>query len=164
VPVFRFFGVGIVLWFFSIALGTVMTAMNLQREFSRASGVAAALVVPVSVGCIWTTQHLLHNGAIGAAISHIVIETYMLYRYMRALPEGLLPVRQMPALLGRLTASVLPLVLVPVLLPARLVLPALVPGLALYGLLCIATRCVTAADVSLLRNVVRNKVAAPALG
>ena len=154
VPVFVFFGIGLILWYLSIPIGTAMTALDLQREFSRASAVAAALVVPLGIFCVWITQRGMGNGAVGAAISHVLIETYLLWRYLRALPAGLLPAAPLAVLVLKTALAALPMGLFSYLLRGDFGLLALLPGLAFYGLLCCWMGCILPQDIRIIRGAI----------
>lgn len=158
VPVFVLFGFGLVLWYLSISVGTVLTALELQNEFARASSRAAFLVVPISIVCIWATQKFMHNGAVGAAASNIFIELYMLSCFVRALPSGLLPARHLYNVLARISVAALPMGLCIYLLHGISEIVALFIGVAVYAVLCYWMGCISTKDVALLRSVATRKV------
>lgn len=154
VPVFVLFGIGLALWYLSIPIGTAITALDRQRELSRASALAAAAVVPLGICCVWMAQRGMGNGAVGAALSHVLIEAYLLGRYLRALPEGLLPAASLARLVLKTTVAALPMGLFSYLLRGEFGLLALLPGFALYAQICLWTGCITPQDLQILRGAV----------
>lgn len=163
VPVFVLFGTGLILWFLSVAVGTTLTVLDRQRDLGRASAAAALLVVPVCVGCVFLADRYLQNGAIGAAVSHLLLEIMLLTWYLRVLPREVLPTRWLASLLLKTGAAALPMGLLAFFLRGSWGIAALVPGAALYALLCLQMRCITRDDILLLTgSVLRRRPSADA--
>ncbi len=159
VPVLVLMGGAVILWFLSQVAGTALIASDRQGAVSRIAGIAALISVPICAGCIWGAQHLLHNGAVGAMLSDVLVEGYLLLAYVRALPPRLLHLRSV-LVLGRALLAALPLVGLFHFVHSAGGLLWLVPGLVVYLPLCLALGCLSPQDVQAVRNLFLGKVRA----
>ena len=159
VPVLVLMGGAVILWFLSQVAGTALVASDRQGAVSRVAGVAALLSVPVCAGCIFLTQHAMHNGAVGAMLSDVLVEGYLLLAYVRALPTGLLHGRSVLVLLRALVAA-LPLVGLFHFVHSPAGLVWLVPGLIAYLPLCLLLGCLSPQDVQAVRRLFLGKMRA----
>ncbi len=159
VPVLMLMGGAVVLWFLSQVAGVALIASDSQGAVSRITGIAALLSVPVCAACIWGGQHLLHNGAVGAMLSDVLVEGYLLLAYLRTLPPNLLDGRGV-LILARALLAALPLVGLFHFVHSAAGLLWLVPGLIAYLPLCLALGCLSAQDVQALRNLFLRKMRA----
>lgn len=159
VPVLILMGGGVVLWFLSQVAGTALIASDRQAAASRAAALSALFCVPLCAGCIFVAERGMGNGAVGAMASDLLLEAGMLALYMRALPPGLLG-RESLSVLARATLAALPLVALFYGVHSRAALLLCVPGLALYGPLCVWLRCLSPSDVAALRGVFLRKAGA----
>jgi O-antigen/teichoic acid export membrane protein len=155
IPVLIILGFSIILWFVSQAAATALIAQDGQDVLSRATGVAAAMAVPVCAGCIWLAQRTLSNGAIGAIVSDTIIELYLVTAYMRALPKGCVTVREF-AVLGKAVIAAIPMVAPLYLIHGEhhiiIVAPlVMLPGLILFLPICYLLGCIRREDVDLVK-------------
>ncbi len=151
IPVLMLMGGAVVLWFLSQVAGTALIASDRQGVVSRVAGVAALVSVPLCAACIYLTQHGWHNGAIGAMLSDVLLEVYMVAAYVRALPPGLLTWGS-AGVLGRATLGALPLVALFLLAQGRWGVLLLVPGLLVYVPLCAVLGCLHPSDMQMARQ------------
>ena len=159
IPVLVLMGGAVILWFLSQVAGTALIASDRQGAVSRIAGIAAIISVPICALCIWGAQHLLHNGAVGAMLSDVLVEGYLLIAYVRALPPRLLHPRS-ALVLGRALVAALPLVGLFHFVHSASGLVWIVPGLIAYLPLCLALGCLSAQDVQALRNLLSRKMRA----
>ena len=157
IPVLVLMGGAVILWFLSQVAGTALIASDRQGAVSRIAGIAALLSIPVCAGCIWGAQHWLHNGAVGAMLSDVLVEGYLLMAYVRALPPRLLHPRS-ALVLGRALVAALPLVGLFHFVHSASGLAWIVPGLLAYLPLCLLLGCLSAQDVQALRNLLSRKM------
>jgi len=154
IPVLMFMGSAVILWYLSQAVGTILIASEKQAVFSKITGIAALVSIPLCTTCILITQRLMTNGAIGAMISDALLELFMVIAYIRVLPGGIFEWRGV-ALLGRTTVAALPFAFSLYAMggPHDLFWPLM--GLLLYPFLCGLLRCFCRDDLQMLRQVTR---------
>ena len=161
IPVLVLFGVGLVLWFLSIPIGMLLTVYDRQKELSKATAVAAFAVLPIGSGLVHATQTYFQNGAIGAAVSHILIEMFLLSCYARLLPKELLPARFLLRHGTFVLLSAAPMAVVLLLLRAYIsplaTLLMVLPMTVVFLVLCYVTRCIVPEDLAIVRNALQNR-------
>jgi O-antigen/teichoic acid export membrane protein len=156
IPVLMLMGGAVILWYLSNAAATALIACDRQAALSRITGVSALVSVPLCAGCIWLSQHFWANGAIGAMLSDVVLEAFMVVAYIQALPRGAFD-RGSLAVLGRATAAALPIIGLFYFVRDKNGLLLLVPGLLLYVPLCLLLRCLPPQDIQMLQNFWRKR-------
>jgi len=159
IPVLVLMGGAVILWFLSQVAGTALVASDRQGAVSRIAGIAALVSIPICAACIWAMQRGLHNGAVGAMLSDVLVEGYLLLAYVRALPPNLVSLRSV-LVLGRALLAALPLVGLFHFVHSAGGLLWLVPGLAAYLPLCLLFGCLSPQDVQALRNLLQRKIRA----
>lgn len=160
IPVFVLLGFGVVLWFLSVAAANVLIACDQAGVMSRVTGIAAAMSVPVCAACIYLTQRYLANGAVGAALSDVLIEAYMVYAYLRAVSRRLTTgACRYPAfglqdlwVLGRAAVAALPMIGLLYFVHDKHSLYLAIPGILLYLPLCWVLRCLHPQDVRMVQQ------------
>ncbi len=157
IPVLMLMGGAVILWFLSQVAGVALIASDRQKVASRITGIAALLSVPICVVCIWVTQHMLHNGAIGAMLSDVLVEGYLLQAYLRTLPRHLLDPRSV-LVLGRALVAALPLVGLFHFVHSAAGLVWLVPGLIAYLPLCLVLGCLSPQDMQAVKTLLLGKL------
>jgi O-antigen/teichoic acid export membrane protein len=157
IPVLVMMGSAVILWYLSSAAGTALIACDRQNALSRITGISALISVPICSVLIYVTQHYFSNGAIGAMLSDVVIEAYMVTAYLRALPVGLFTWNNF-GVLGRATAAALPIITLFHFVQDKRGLLLLVPGLILYIPLCWLLRCLHPQDMQMLQQIWRKRV------
>jgi len=119
-------------------------------------GIAALVGVPITGGCIYFTQHFYHNGATGAAFSDLVTEVYLVICYCKALPAGSVSLSILTAGLRAFVAAI-PIVALLLLVPPKYALYAAVPGVLIYGLICLRLKCLHSDDMLLFSRLIGGK-------
>lgn len=157
IPVLILMGGAIILWFLSMAAATALIACDRQAAMSRITGISALISVPLCAFLIWLTQHNFTNGAIGAMLSDVLLEAFMVAAYVRVLPEGLFNWGNF-SVLGRATIAALPIVGFFYLVRDNHTLLLVVPGVLLYIPLCWLLRCLHPQDIAMLRQVWKKRV------
>ncbi|MDR3709362.1 MAG: flippase [Capsulimonadaceae bacterium] len=165
VPVLAVFGAGFVAWYLSQVVGTSLIASDKQKALSRITGIAALISAPLCIALVTLWQSQWHNGAIGAAVSDVAVETFLLTCYLRASSYSLMGVGSLWTVLKAVAAS-LPLVL---LLHATgeshktsLIVLYGAAGALAYLPLCLLFRCVQAEDMSMIRSALARRRAGTA--
>jgi O-antigen/teichoic acid export membrane protein len=158
IPVLSVLGVSIVFWYLSQGTGCALVASDRQAIFSKVTGVAAAVSLPLCAGSIYLTERWMNNGAVGAMVSDVVLEAGMVYAYLRFLPKGSVRLSDF-GVVPRACVAIAPTVAVLMYFGttfdfrdvAHLALLAL--ALLLYLPLCWATRCFSADDTDQIRQI-----------
>ena len=88
IPVLQVGGVGVLLWFVGNALGTTIFAADGQAKMFKTSVFAVLLGVPACILGVLITDHIWHNGAVGAMASDVLLEAFLVCAYIRLLPAG----------------------------------------------------------------------------
>jgi O-antigen/teichoic acid export membrane protein len=157
VPVVQVYGVATVLWFVSQAAATSIIACDQEKIFARAMSVAALFSIPLTALCVYAGQHWLHNGAVGAAVSDLIAEIYLLGCYIKVLPKGVVSFTSITTCCKALVAAV-PMLVEFYVVPAKYVLFGAVPCVAIYAILCLQFHCVHAKDIELMRQMIRGRL------
>lgn len=160
-PVFVVSGICLVVWFATQALATALIANEQQKELSRGAFGGVLLIVPLCLACSWFTTHYFHNGAVGAVIADNLTEIYMLIFYLWKLPRTLVA-WETAGYAIRIALSAVVMALITGLISIWFGVAAIAPGLAIYGGLCWALRCVSRQDVAVIRSLVMRKAKAAA--
>lgn len=108
IPVLRIGGIGVFLYYLAAVLGTTVLASSNQKMMFRASVVATLIGIPACFAGSYVTHHLWKNGAIGAISSDVMLETYLIWAYLRILPAKTFNVQSV-SLIGRTLLASLPL-------------------------------------------------------
>jgi len=152
VPVLRVGGVGVLLWFAGNALGTLIFASDGQGRMFQTSVVATLLGIPSCFLYAYLGHRFLHNGAVGAIGSDVLLEAFLLWAYVRLLPKDTLGAAAW-ADVGRCVLAAVPMAAVIVLLaPRGWGLWSLAPALLAYGASGWALGCFGVKDVALARQ------------
>lgn len=152
VPVLRVGGVGVLLWFAGNALGTLIFASDGQGRMFHTSVAATLFGIPSCFLFASLGHRYLHNGAVGAIASDVLLEAFLLWAYVRLLPKGTLGGAAW-ADVGRCALAAVPMAAVIILLaPRGWGLWSLAPALAAYGVSGWALGCFGLKDVALARQ------------
>ena len=151
IPVLILMGSAIILWYLSQAVGTALIACDRQSVFSKITGIAAIVSVPLCAACILTTQRIMTNGAIGAMLSDVLLELFMVTAYIRALPKDVFG-WQTISILTRTSVAALPFALSLYAMSSRHDLVWPIVGLLLYPVGCYLLRCLCPADLQMLQQ------------
>ena len=154
IPVLMLMGSAIILWYLSQAVGTALIASDRQGVFGKITGIAALVSVPLCATCILTTQRIMTNGAVGAMLSDVLLELFMMMAYIRALPRGVFDWHPL-SILGRTAIAALPFALSLYAMHSRHDLLWPILGLILYPFGCYLLRCLCPDDLQMLRQVGR---------
>lgn len=156
VTILRVLSPYLVLVFVNIILGTAIMAANRQTAWASSKAVCIVLVIGLNAVLIPLCQARFGNGGLGSALAMLLTEVVMLAAAFLLIPRGTLA----PDLwrdLGRILASVAAMLGVAWLLrglPAAITIAA--SGAAYAGLVFLLGG-VDAADLALLRDVVRRR-------
>lgn len=88
-PVLQFGGLSCLMYFIGCVLGTLVNAIDQQKQMFRVTMIAAIIGIPRCIIASWLAQKYWGNGAIGAVFSGAFLEMFMIYSYMKILPPGL---------------------------------------------------------------------------
>ena len=146
IPVIRWGGLGTLLYYLACAIGSIVTAADQQKKIMKASIVACVLGPLLCIICTYAGEHFRRNGAEGAMASDVLLETFLIQRYLVALgvPEMQ---QQVIRTLWRCALAALPLGLLlavgtnlfPVAQGQQTLLPIaglIVAGTAVYAIVC----------------------------
>ena len=151
-------GVGVLLWFAGGALGTTIFASDGQAACSaRRDG--SLLGIPACFVGAYVGHHLWHNGAVGAITSDVVLETFLIWSYLRLLPRRHFDGESL-RLIGRCALASLPMAALLAFLSAQgWGLWSLLPCTLVYLAACVALRCLRVQDLAMARQVIARKAA-----
>lgn len=159
IPVLRVGGVGVLLWFAGGALGTTIFASDGQARMFRTAMMASLLGIPACFIGAYVGHHVWHNGAVGAISSDVVLETFLLWSYLRLLPAGTFNGESL-RLIGRCALASLPMAALLAFLSAQgWGLWSLLPCTLVYLAMCVALRCLRVQDLAMARQVLARKAA-----
>ena len=148
IPVLRVGSVGVLLWFAGNALGTMIFASDGQAGMFRTSVIASVLGIPACVLGSLLARHFLHNGAVGAIASDVLLEVYLVWSYTRLLPQGTLDGKSLQDI-GRCVAASIPMVVLMAFLSAQgWGLWSLLPCVIVYLAMCMALGCLRLQDLT----------------
>lgn len=157
--VLRVGGVGVVLNFIGCVLGATIITSDRQDKMVRVSFLACVLGIPACILGSYVTHQLWGNGALGAMISDVALEFYLVCTYLRIVPDQVFDRANLSLMLRCLLASV-PMGVWLALAPScGLGLWALIPCLPLYAGSCWLMRCLSPEHLALLRSAVPKPVA-----
>lgn len=160
IPVLRVGGVGVLLWFAANVLGTTVVASDGQSKMFRVSVVATVIGIPACVLGAYLGQKGWHNGAVGAMVSDVLLETYLVGAYLRMVPKGTFDMSSL-GLLGRSLAAAVPVGAFLWLLSQQgMGLWIVAPSLVIYAGLCWVLRCLSPADMAMARQILTRKAGA----
>jgi O-antigen/teichoic acid export membrane protein len=162
IPVLMIFGAGTIVWYLSQVIATALIAADRQGMLSRVTGIAALISVPLCIGLTAAAQTHWGNGAVGAAVSDVTVESYLLVSYIRALPRDVIDWRSIGTL-ARASIAAIPLVL---LLSWSLssthvstIVAAGTVGALLYIPLCWLLKCLHPHDIAMVKQMFSKKLA-----
>lgn len=155
IPVLRVAGVGALLYFAAIALGTVVIAADRQVQMFRVSVLATLVGIPACVVGSWLTGHYAGNAAVGAMASDALLEALLIVAYVLVAPPGTYGAETLSRLARLLLAAVPMAVLFQSPVGRNWGLPAVLPGLILYLAGCLLLRCIDPEYGNLARRLLR---------
>jgi O-antigen/teichoic acid export membrane protein len=159
VCVLRVGGIGVLLNFAGHILGATIAACDQQRKMVRVSFLACLLGIPACVIGSYATHRLWGNGALGAMLSDVALELYLVWSYLRIMPSKIFD-RSSALFMGRCVVASLPMALWLGLTPVRdLGLWAAVPCLPIYMACCWVMRCLDPEYFVLARSFLRRRCA-----
>ena len=156
-PVLAVAGVGMLLYFVTAVLGTLIIAMDRQAVQAKSALVACVFGIPLCALGTYLGHRLWSNAALGAMVTDVLVEVYLGMVYFRALPRSLFQ-GGMAARLGRYVLAALPMLLgLALCLASPLGLWGVLPCAAVYLLGCLALRCFSLADLRVLSGSLRGQ-------
>lgn len=167
VPLLSLLAIGMPVTGTLMIVGTIVIAANRQKQWAIAMFLTTALSLILDPGLVWLFDRLYGNGAIGAVVTTVIAEAFMISIGLRLMPEGLLE-RSMFGILVRALGASLAMVAVmgaaKALLDPGLVLLALV-GAPVYCVALLASGGVTLEDLKILAASIlrRERAAEPPL-
>ena len=157
VPVLRVGGLSVLLYYAAMVLGTVVIASDGQHKMMRASMIATVVSIPACFAGAYLGHIYWKNGAIGAAVSDVAVELYLVYSYLRMLPARTF-IGENLVFLGRCTAAALPMALFLELMSrSGSGLWIIIPCVVIYGVMCLLLRCVSAQDLAMARQIMAKR-------
>jgi O-antigen/teichoic acid export membrane protein len=153
IPVLRVGGVGVLLWFAGNALGTTIFALDGQARMFRASMMSSLIGIPGCFLCSFVAHHFWHNGAVGAIASDVLLEMYLVWTYLRLLPQDTFDVESLRGI-GRCVMASLPMAALLAFLSAfGWGLWSLLPCVLVYAAMCFWLGCLKPQDLAMARQV-----------
>ena len=157
VPVLRVGGLGVLLFYAAMALGTTVIASDGQHKMMRASVIATAISIPACCAGAYLGDEFWHNGATGAMVSDTLVEIYLVFSYLRMLPARTFG-SENSLFIGRCVAASLPMAAFLALMSAgRMGFWIVIPCAAIYALMCWLLRCVSPQDIAMARQILTRK-------
>jgi len=159
IPVLRVGGLGVLLWFAGCVLGIIIFASDGQAKMFRTSVGASLIGIPACWIGATVANHIWHNGAIGAISSDVLLEIYLLWNYMRLLPEATFDRKSVNGM-GLCVIAALPMGGMLAFLSAQgWGLWSLLPSLIVYLVMCVALGCLRIQDLAMARQALARKSA-----
>lgn len=157
IPVLRVGGVGVLLWFAGSALGTAIIASDGQSRMLRVSMMSCLLGIPGCFVCSFVGHHVWHNGAVGAILSDVLLEMYLIWTYLRLLPQGTFDADSLRGI-GRCAVASLPMAaLLAFLASSGWGLWSLLPCVFVYTGMCFVLGCLKPQDLAMARQAFARK-------
>ncbi len=156
VPVLRVGGLGVLLYYAAMALGTAVIAADGENKMMRVSAFATVLSIPACAAGALLTAHFWRNGAIGAIGSDAAVEVYLVSSYLRMLPARTF-IGENVVFLGRCVAASLPMAALLAWSSHRLGFWIIAPCGLVYAVMCLLLRCVSAQDLAMARQILVRK-------
>ena len=157
IPVLRVGGLGVLLYYAAMVMGTAVIASDGQNKMMRASIIATVLSIPTCFAGSFFAHIYWGNGALGAILSDVLVEIYLVYSYLRMLPARTFIVENL-VFLGRCTAAALPMALFLELTSRNWGgVWIFIPCLVIYGVMCLLLRCVSVRDLAIARQIMAKR-------
>lgn len=157
IPVLRVGGLGVLLYYAAMVLGTAVIASDGQHKMMRASMIATVVSIPACFAGAFLAHVFWKNGAVGAIISDVLVEFYLVYSYLRMLPARTF-IGENLVFLGRCTAAALPMaVFLELMSQSRSGLWIIIPCVIIYSVMCLLLRCVSAQDLAMVRQILARR-------
>lgn len=158
-PVLAVSGAGMLIYSVAVVLATLMIAIDQQAMIARGAIVACLFGIPLCVVGTWAGHRFWGNGALGAILTDLVVEIYLVVVYFQVLPRELFD-RSMILRFARYVLAAVPMVLGLYLsLGTPLGLWGAVPCAVVYVLACYVLRCWTREDLQMLRGILMRRTA-----
>lgn len=155
IPVLMVWGCALILYFLSQVAAMALNACDRQWTLSRVCGIAALFSVPLTVFCIYVAQKYLANGALGAIVSDVLAEVYIVIAYTRALPPGIFQWSNLGVLLRCLVAALPTIAVLHFFVHSLHDLAWAVPAALAYLPLCWAMGCLHPRDIEMARQLLK---------
>ncbi len=139
-----------------MVIGTALNARDRQKQWTLAAVSAAVLNPLVNLWAIPFTQHLLGNGAVGAAAVTGLTELYMMGLGLWLLPRDVFGWADL-GMMARIVAACVPMSIVAYLLSGHFIAVPIVAAGVVFGLAALATRAVSIGDLRALGRVIRER-------
>lgn len=143
-----------------MVIGSALIALDKQRQWTLTAVSAAILNPLLNLWAIPFTQHLLGNGAVGAAAVTAFTELFMMCVGLWLLPREVFGWAD-AGMVTRILAACIPMAVVAYLLTGHFALAIPAAGLV-YGVAAFATRAVDVRDLRALRYILPSRRAASA--
>ncbi len=157
IPVLRVGGLGVLLYYAAMVLGTAVIASDGQHKMMRASMIATAISIPACFAGAFLAHVFWKNGAVGAILSDVLVEFYLVYSYLRMLPARTF-IEENLVFLGRCTAAALPMAaFLELMSRSGSGLWIIIPCVIIYGVMCLLLRCVSAQDLAMAQQILARR-------
>jgi O-antigen/teichoic acid export membrane protein len=160
-PVLCIFGVGVIVWSMTQIAGTMLTSLDRQQVLTKCAGWAALLFAPFCALCIYIAHRFFGNGALGAAMSDVALESILFGCYLRFAPRGIVDKENLLVLVKVFLACL------PVILALRfteytvnsmVMIGWTLAGAAVYFPLCLLLRVLPSEDIRIIKTLFLNKL------
>ena len=157
VPVLRIGGLAVLLYYAAMVLGTAVVASDGQNKMVRASLIATVVSIPACFAGAYFGAIFWKNGATGAIASDAAVEAYLVFSYLRMLPAQTL-IGENLIFLGRCAAAALPMAaFLELMSRSRAGVWILGPCVAIYAVMCLILRCISAQDILMVRQLLAKR-------
>jgi O-antigen/teichoic acid export membrane protein len=157
IPVLRIGGLGALLFYVAMVLGTVVIASDGQSKMMRASVIATVAGIPACFAGSYLTHHFGGNGAVGAIASDTLVELYLIFSYLRMLPPQTFGGENL-VFIGRCAAAALPMAgFLALMSQSQIGFWIVIPCTTIYVAMCWLLRCVSLQDVAIARQILARK-------
>ena len=157
VLVLRIGGLGVLLYYAAMVLGTAVIAADAQHKMMRASLFATVVSIPACFAGAYLGAHFWGNGAVGAMVSDVLTEAYLIFCYLRMLPPRTFDSENL-LFLGRCAAAALPMAaFLGLMSQSRIGFWIVIPCATIYAAMCWLLRCISAQDLAMARQILARK-------
>ena len=157
-PALMVYGIGILFWYATQALGTALIIANREKVVGKISFTAMLLTIGGCFLLIPFAQHQFNNAAVGATMADVIVEIYMAAAMWFYMPKDFYDGREMGLFLGKAFLSAVPLILLLHFVASGwMTWTALVIGALVYLFLAVALGCVSRQDIEVILQGVRKR-------
>lgn len=159
-PALRVGSLAVLLNYAGCLLGPMVMAADAQTKMARTSVYACFIGIPACIAGTYFGHHIWGNGAVGAMISDILLEGYLVATYVQMLPSGTFNLGTLSLVSRYLLAGLLAAAGLVLVASTQVGLWSIAPFVVVYLALCWMLRCFDPAQMALLRRIVARKIEA----